>query len=64
MGDQEKAKREHFEKERRKLEQKIDQNERERDGLLKLAEVRRHLLHGFNRSAFHHLFVRIIPSLE
>jgi len=38
MGDQEKAKREHFEKERRKLEQKIDQNERERDGLLKLAE--------------------------
>ena len=38
-SDKEKAKKQHFEGERRKLEQKIDQNEKEWEGLVKLAEV-------------------------
>ncbi|KAJ7394297.1 Structural maintenance of chromosomes protein 6 [Desmophyllum pertusum] len=37
-NDQEKAKKRHFENERRKLEQKIEESEKEQDRLIKLAE--------------------------
>lgn len=38
MGDQEKAKKQHFESQRRKFEQKIDEKEKEWDRLVNLAE--------------------------
>ena len=40
MSEQEKARKQHFEKELMKLKHKIDQTQKEQDGLVKLAEVR------------------------
>ena len=41
-GDEERIKLQHYEKERQKLEQKIEESEKEQDRLFKLAEVRHH----------------------